>query len=84
MNDRHLKSTCFEPMPSGFAFYANAWSKGVAVSADERELYLSGAYSDWLNAIYGRSATLPARKWLHSAKRMLLAVWRGFDSQSPD
>lgn len=84
MNDRHLKSTGFEPTPSGFAYYENAWSKGLEVSAEERELYLSGAYSDWLSATYGRDATLPARKWLPGVKRMLLAAWRGFDSQSPD
>ena len=58
--------------------------EGVEVSAEERELYLSGANIDWLNAICGRGATFSPRKWTYGVKRMLLAAWRGFDSQSPD
>jgi hypothetical protein len=84
MKDRHLKSTAFEQTPSGFIYYANAWAKGIAVSAADREIYLSGAHIDWLEAIAGREASKPRRPWLKGARRMFLAAWRGHDAQSPD
>ena len=36
-----LYSVAFEPFGDGFVYYRNRWSRGVPVSADERERFLS-------------------------------------------
>ncbi|QNA86004.1 hypothetical protein G4G27_19975 [Sphingomonas sp. So64.6b] len=79
MDDRHLKTTAFEPMDDGYVYYESAWAKGIRVTADERELYLSGAHIDWLRMIVGRDKSEPRRPYWRGVKRMALATLLGFD-----
>jgi hypothetical protein len=81
---RHIYSTAFERTPSGFIYYERAWSKGVPVSAAERELYLSGARIDWLHAIVGRKAAMPRRPYWRGVRRIFLAMLWGIDPAEPD
>ncbi|WP_229726678.1 hypothetical protein [Sphingomonas alpina] len=79
MNDRHVKTAAFEPINDGYVYYESAWAKGIRVTADERELYLSGAHIDWLRAIVGRDKSRPRRPYWRGVKRMALAMLLGFD-----
>ena len=79
MDDRHLKTTAFEPVDDGYVYYERAWAKGIRVTVDERELYLSGAHIDWLQAIVGRHKSEPRRPYWRGVKRMALAMLLGFD-----
>lgn len=82
--DRHIYSTAFERSPSGFVYYERAWTKGVPVSAEEREVYLSGARIDWLRATVGRPAVVPRRPYWPAVKRIFFAAIWGFDPAEPD
>ncbi len=79
MDNRHLKTTAFEPKADGYVYYESAWAKGIRVTVDERELYLSSAHIDWLRAIDGRDKLEPRRPYWRCVKRMALAALRGFD-----
>ena len=80
---RHIYSTAFERTPSGFIYYERAWSMGVPVSAEEREIYLSGARIDWLRAIVGRPAVIPRRPYWPAVKRILIACLLDYDPAEP-
>jgi hypothetical protein len=79
----HISTTAFEPSRGGFVFYENAWSRGIPVSADERQAYLYGSQSEWLEAIAGREATMPRRPYWRTVKRILTAALLGYDPAQP-
>jgi len=79
----HIGSTAFERSPEGFVFYANAWSKGIPVSACAREAYLFGPRSEWFDAILDKEATVPRRPYWRTIRRMLIAAFLGHDPAEP-
>jgi hypothetical protein len=79
----HISSTAFEPSSDGFVYYENAWSRGIPVSDAERQVYLYGSQSEWLEAIVGREATMPRRPYWRAVKRILAASFLGYDPAQP-
>ena len=75
----HIGSTAFERVDGGFVYYANAWSKGIPVSAAARQAYIFGSRSEWFEAILGREATEPRRPYWQTVRRMVVAAVRGYD-----
>ena len=65
----------FEPADTGYIYYHWRWSRGIPVTAEERETYLSipalGSRRAWRAAIAGRPS-VPARAF-QPVQRKLLA-----------
>jgi hypothetical protein len=79
----HLGTTAFERTADGFVYYANAWSKGIPVSAAARHAYIYGPRSTWFEAILGQSPSVPRRPYWRSVKRILTAFFWGYDPAEP-
>lgn len=77
---RAILSTAFVPSGTHWLYYKNAWAKGVLVSADERELFLSFCLRRFRQAIAGRQATAPRRPYFRALRRLLAATLMGRDS----
>jgi len=64
---RKLLELSFEPSSGGYLYYRNRWARGVPVTAEERDSYLSasvlGSRGAFYTAIRGRAATAPPRKF---------------------
>jgi len=75
--ERALLDTSFEPDGDGFLFYRSHWSRGIPVSAAEREAYLARPFDAerrrFEELIRGRPATAPRRPYGRSQARMLAA-----------
>lgn len=77
---RTVMETAFEPFEGGWVYYRSSWSKGVPVTAEERELFVA----DWTpdksaefhRRIAGRSPVKPARG-LKPLAAILRALPRG-------
>jgi hypothetical protein len=72
---RDILALSFEPTEDGFLYYHRRWSRGVPVSAEEREAYLSipalGSRRGWRKAIAGRPTAAP--RAFRPVQRKLLA-----------
>ncbi len=81
MNDRRreLLTTAFEKEGDQWVWYANAFAKGVPVSAEERELYLGFNPLGFRRAIKGRAALRPRRPYMPELKRILVSIFLGRD-----
>jgi hypothetical protein len=79
---RALYEASFEPHGNGYVFYRNAWSRGIAVTAEEREASLQPPF--WRSRmtlqrkIRGRPSAAPRRSWLTAQRRMILALPASF------
>ncbi|MET1110957.1 MAG: hypothetical protein ABWX67_05445 [Allosphingosinicella sp.] len=75
---RRLFDTSFEPHGAGFLFYRHRWSKGIPVSAAEREEYLAipllGSRRAFYRKIRDRRPVRGARDYHRSARRMAKAL----------
>ena len=81
----HILSTAFERHDGYWVWYSNAWSRGVVVSPDERDLYLAYRTYAFRKAVRGRPATYPARRYWPTVRRILVAIISGRDPQAqPD
>ena len=80
--ERTLFDSSFEPDGDGFLFYRTHWSRGVPVTAAEREAYLSvafpGSRRDFYAAIRGRAPAGPRRSYWRSNFTMLAAMPASF------
>lgn len=80
--ERALLDSSFEPYGEGFLFYRTHWSRGIPVSAAEREAYLARAFGDdryhFEEMIRGRAASGPRRPYWLSYSRMLAAFPASF------
>ena len=76
---RELLSTAFDNTLGRWVWYAHAWSDGVVVSSDERELYLAFNLLAFRQAIKGRPATEPRRPYGRTLRRLLSTILRGRD-----
>ena len=72
---RALLELSFEPDGQGYVFYQHRWSSGVAVTAAEREQYLSASVfsnrAGFYASIGGRPPVGPPRRWAPVMWRML-------------
>ena len=75
----HIGSTAFERSGDDFVYYANAWSKGVVVSASARQAYLFGPRTEWFEAISGKDTSVPRRPYWRTVRRILTATFLGYD-----
>ena len=75
----HIGTTAFERSGDEFIYYANAWSKGIVVSAEARQAYLFGPRTEWFEAIVGREATVARRPYWPTVRRILTAALLGYD-----
>lgn len=80
---RELLMTAFEREGDQWVWYANAFAKGVHVSAKERELYLDFNPLGFRQAIRGRAASEPRRPYMPTLKRILVAIFFGRDPAKP-
>jgi len=80
--ERTLLDSSFEPDGEGFLFYRTHWSRGIPVSAAEREAYLARPFDDerrrFEEMISGRAASGPRRPYRRSYGRMLGAFPASF------
>lgn len=80
--ERAFLDSGFEADGDDFLFYRSHWSRGIPVSAAEREAYLAGTIDDershFEEMIRGRAATGPRRPYWRSYARMLGAVPASF------
>lgn len=76
---RHILATGFERDGEGWLYYRSAWSGGVPVSSEERELLLSGHLLKWRRALSGRKAVAPRRPYWSTVRRMVSALILGRD-----
>ena len=81
MSDRQseLLAAAFEKLDGQWVWYANAWARGVVVSAEEREIYLAFRPIAFRQAIRGRPASKPRRPYWPTLKRILTAIAVGRD-----
>lgn len=74
---REMLALSFEQTPSGYVYYHYRWSRGVPVSAAERESYLNipalGSRRAWRKSIEGRP-TVPHRQWSPTGWKLLAAL----------
>jgi hypothetical protein len=73
---KDIMAMAFEEAGDHWLYYANAWSKGVLVSAQERNLYLHFKLIAFRRSVAGREPTAPARPYWPTVKRLLKAVFR--------
>ena len=78
---REVLATAFEAVGDRWAYYPNAWSRGVLVSAEERELFLGFRLRLFRKAIAGRPASEPRRPYWPMLKRILCAMLTGRDAK---
>jgi hypothetical protein len=78
----HILSTAFERHDGNWVWYSNAWSRGVVVSYDERDLYLAYRPYAFRRAVRGRPATYPPRRYWPTVRRIVVAMISGRDPQS--
>jgi hypothetical protein len=80
--ERGFLDTSFEADGDGFLFYRSHWSRGIPVSAAEREACLARPFDDerrrFEAMISGRAASGPRRPYWLSYSRMLAAFPAGF------
>lgn len=80
--ERAFLDSDFEPDGAGFLFYRTHWSRGIPVSAAERQAYLARSFGDerrhFEEMIRGRAATGPRRPYWRSYGRMLAAFPASF------
>lgn len=71
---RTLYELSFEPHGDGYVFYRHAWSRGVAVTAEEREASLQPPYwrsrLAFTRKIRGRPPAVPPRGWLLTQRKL--------------
>ncbi len=81
MNNRQspILTTAFEKLDGQWVWYANAWSRGVIVSAKERDVYLAFKPVAFRQAIKGRAASVPRRPYWPTLMRILVAMGSGRD-----
>ena len=76
-NQRAILALSFEPTESGYLYYHWRWSRGIPVTAEEREAYLAipvlGSRRAWRMAIAGR-ATAPTRAFKPVQRELLAAL----------
>jgi hypothetical protein len=53
----------FERSGEGYIYYPGPHSRGIRVTAAEREVFIHGTTDDWLDIIDGRARTEPARPY---------------------
>ena len=72
-----ILATAFEDVGGQWVYYPRAWSGGVPVSAEERELFLR--YRMWLfkRAVGGRPKSEPPRPYWPALRRMVVAMVLG-------
>src|ERR1051325_1716419 len=74
-DERGLMATAFEPDGENYLFYRYHWSRGIPVTAAEREAFLALPFDDERNhfeaRIRGRAATGPRRPYWRSYARMI-------------
>ena len=76
---RELLTTAFEKEGDQWVWYANAFAKGVLVSAEEREIYLDFNLLGFRRAVRGRPASQPRRPYLLGLRRILISIFLGRD-----
>jgi len=80
--ERAFLDSSFEPAGDGFLFYRTHWSRGIPVSAAEREAYLARPFGDerlhFEAMIRGRAASGPRRPYRRSYGRTLAAFPASF------
>lgn len=54
----------FEPDGEGYIYYSGPHSRGVRVTAAEREVFIRGTSDEWLDIIADRERTEPPRPYL--------------------
>lgn len=74
-----ILTTAFDEVDGRWIWYANAWSRGVVVTSEERDLYTTRRPLAFRRAIRGRPASEPRRPYWPTVKRMLIAMLFGFD-----
>lgn len=74
-----ILATAFDEVDGKWVWYANAWSRGIVVSASERDLYLAFRSIAFRRAIRGRLASYPRRSYWPTVRRMLIATISGRD-----
>ena len=71
---RAILALSFEPTPHGYLYYHWRWSRGVPVTTEEREVYLSipalGSRRAWRKGIAGRP-TSPPRSFQPTQRKLL-------------
>lgn len=71
---REMLELSFEQAENGFVYYHYRWSRGIPVTAEEREEYLNipvfGSRRAWRKALAGRETT-PARAYAPVARKLL-------------
>lgn len=77
--NREILTTAFEKSDGNWIWYENAWSKGLIVSAHERDIYLDFRPIEFRQAIGGRVPTEPRRPYLRTLRRMTVAYFAGYD-----
>lgn len=83
---RKMLSISFAPHGDGYLYYRNSWSRGVPVSAAEREAYISmplttstfGSRRAWRQSIAGREAIGRRRPYGPAELKLLAAMPSGF------
>jgi hypothetical protein len=73
---KDMMAMAFEEAGDQWLYYANAWSKGVLVSAQERDLYLDFKLIAFRRSVAGREPSAPPRPYWPTVKRLLKAVFR--------
>jgi hypothetical protein len=71
---KKVLAAAFDRDGEAWVWYANAWSRGVVVSAAERDIYLAYKPIAFRKAIAGRPATRPRRPYWPTLNRILTAA----------
>ncbi len=73
-----ILETAFEQVDGKWVWYPRAFSRGVVVSSEERDLYLAFRPFAFRKAVAGRPATQPRRPYFPPLKKVLRAIFSAF------
>lgn len=72
-------STAFDRLGEGWVYYRRAWSRGVRVTREERDLFCSFRLLAFRRALAERSPSEPRRPYWTTLRRLLTAMLTGRD-----
>lgn len=72
-------NTAFERLEDGWIYYRRAWSRGVRVTREERDLFCSFRPLAFRRAIADRLPSEPRRPYWPTLRRLLTAMLTGRD-----
>ena len=74
MSDRFLPEWNLERRGGEYVYYEGVFSRGIRVTGQEAQVYLTGDEGAWSDIVHGREATEPPRPYWPSLGRRIMSL----------